>query len=157
MDASPITDIYEYRPVTDTLSTSGQPTEAQLASLAREGFEVVVNLALHNDPRYSLRDEPGLVRALGIQYIHIPVAFDAPAETDLLAFFDAMQRYQGRKTLVHCAANKRASAFWGLYQSIKRDEPADQAFALMRSIWKPTPVWSSFISSMLERYGAYAH
>lgn len=152
MGKSQISEIYRYQPVNDTLATSGQPTEAQFALLAREGFEVVVNLALHDDPRYSLRDEPGLVRSLGMEYIHIPVAFDAPGESDLLAFFDAMEGHQGQKTFVHCAANKRVSAFVGLYRSIKRSEPADRAFALMKSIWEPDPVWASFISSMLAKH-----
>lgn len=134
------------------LSSSGQPTEAQVASMAREGFEVVINLALHNDPRYSLRDESGLVQSLGMEYIHIPVAFDDPQESDLLAFFDAMEEHQKQKIFLHCAANMRVSAFLGLYKVIKKSEPVDQAFTLMKSIWEPNPVWASFISSMLEKY-----
>ncbi len=136
----------------DMLSTSGQPTEAQLASVAREGFGVVINLALHNDPRYSLRDESGLVRSLGMKYIHIPVAFDAPQETDLCAFFDAMEKHREQKIFLHCAANMRVSAFLGLYKAIKKNEPPDEAFALMKTIWQPNPVWATFVSSMLEKY-----
>jgi len=152
MDKSQINDIYKYQAVDDMLSTSGQPTEAQLASVAREGFGVIVNLALHNDPRYSLRDEPGLVQSLGMEYLHIPVAFDAPKEADLLMFFDAMEIHQGQKIFVHCAANMRVSAFLGLYKAIKKSEPTDRAFSLMKTIWKPNPVWASFISSMLQKY-----
>jgi hypothetical protein len=37
----------------------------------------VINLALHNDARYSLRDEAATVRELGMRYIHIPVQFKA--------------------------------------------------------------------------------
>jgi protein tyrosine phosphatase (PTP) superfamily phosphohydrolase (DUF442 family) len=153
MDTSQIRDIYNYHAVDDMLSTSGQPTEAQLVSVAREGYGLVVNLALHNDPRYSLRDEPGVVRSLGMEYIHIPVDFDAPRETALLAFFDAMEKHQGRKIFVHCAANMRVSAFLGLYRAIKQSEPTEHAFTLMRAIWEPNPVWVSFISSMLQKYG----
>jgi protein tyrosine phosphatase (PTP) superfamily phosphohydrolase (DUF442 family) len=154
MRASPTTAIYNYRPVTAELLTSGQPTETQLAALAKEGVEVVINLALHNDPRYSLRDEPGLVKSLGMQYVHIPVQFDAPSEADLLQFFDAMDRHQGQKTLVHCAANKRVTAFLVLYFMIKQGWPEEQAFALIHEVWSPDQVWSSFISAMLGKYGA---
>jgi len=149
MEKSQITDIYNYRSVDNTLSTSGQPTEAQFASVARDGFSVVINLALHSDSRYSLRDEPGLVRSLGMEYIHIPVDFEAPRESDLLAFFDAMGKHHGKKIFLHCAANKRVSAFLGLYNAIKRAKPADEAFGLMRTIWEPNPLWESFISSFL--------
>jgi protein tyrosine phosphatase (PTP) superfamily phosphohydrolase (DUF442 family) len=152
MTTSQITEIYKYHSVGDKLSTSGQPSEAQFAFVAHDGFGVVINLALHTDPRYSLQNEPGLVQALGMSYIHIPVAFEAPQETDLLAFFDAMEKRQEEKIFLHCAANMRVSAFLGLYKAIKRNEPKEQAFSLMKTIWEPNPVWASFISSMLEKY-----
>jgi len=125
MDKSQVEHIYNYRAVDNMLSTSGQPTEAQLASVAHEGFEVVVNLALHHDPRYSLRDECSLVRSLGMEYIHIPVAFDDPTEADLLSFIDVMTKHKGQKLLVHCAANMRVSAFLGLYWAIERNRPLE--------------------------------
>jgi protein tyrosine phosphatase (PTP) superfamily phosphohydrolase (DUF442 family) len=144
--------IYNYRAVDSNLSTAGQPTEEQLVAAAKEGFEVVINLALHDDPRYALRDEPGLVKSLGLEYVHIPVPFDAPAEADLLTFFAAMQQYKNKRILFHCAANKRVTAFLGLYRVIKEGLPLEEAFALMRSVWEPDPTWSSFISAMLDKY-----
>ena len=152
MDETRIEAISQYRMVDQLLATSGQPTEAQLAALARAGFGAVINLALHDDPRYSLPDEPGLVQSLGMAYVHIPVAFDAPQESDLLAFFDAMEIHQGQKLLVHCAANMRVSAFLGLYRAIQQGLPDDEAFALMNSIWEPSPVWAAFIESMLQKH-----
>jgi protein tyrosine phosphatase (PTP) superfamily phosphohydrolase (DUF442 family) len=101
MNSAQVSDNYNYHPVDDRLSTAGQPAEAQLGALAGEGFEVVVNLALHDDPRYSLPDEPGLVKSLGMVYVHIPVRFDSPAEDEMLAFFSAMEEHQGRKLFVH--------------------------------------------------------
>jgi protein tyrosine phosphatase (PTP) superfamily phosphohydrolase (DUF442 family) len=142
--------IYNYRRVDASLSTSGQPTEAQLRALAADDFEVVVNLALHNDPRYSLPDEAGLVTSLGLTYVHIPVQFDAPREADLFAFFAAMEAHRDQKMLVHCAANKRVTAFLGLYRVIRGGWEPGKAFALMSEIWQPDPVWSSFIADMLS-------
>ena len=94
-------DIYNYIRIDERLATSGQPSVDKLEAVAREGFEVVVNLALHDDPRYSLPDEARSVASLGMTYIHIPVKFDAPTEADLLAFFDAMDKHAGKKLLVH--------------------------------------------------------
>jgi len=145
-------EIYNCRPVDARLTTSGQPSEEQLAALAGEGFEVVINLALHDIPQYSLRDEPGLVRSLGMAYVHIPVQFTDPTEADLLAFFAAMDLHQHRKVLIHCAANKRVTAFLGLHRVLRQGWPPAEAFALMRSVWEPDPVWSAFIAAMLEKY-----
>ena len=85
------TDIFNFLAIDDSLSTSGQPTEAQISELAKEGYDVIINLALHDDPRYSLPDETAYVGSLGMQYIHIPVQFDAPLKSDLVAFFKAME------------------------------------------------------------------
>jgi protein tyrosine phosphatase (PTP) superfamily phosphohydrolase (DUF442 family) len=145
-------ELYNFRPVDARLATSGQPSEQQLAALARDGFEVVINLALHDNPEYSLPDEPGLVRSLGMAYLHIPVQFAAPTEADLLAFFAALDTTRHRKVLVHCAANKRVTAFLGLYRVIRQGWPPAEAFALMRSVWEPDPVWSAFLAAMVERH-----
>lgn len=152
MNNSLISGIYNFRLVDDELSTSGQPSEDQLAALAKDGFEVVINLALHDDPRYSLPDEAGTVKSLGMDYVHIPVRFDAPAESDLKEFFAAMKQHEGKKMLVHCAANMRVSVFVGLYRVIELDWPKDDAFALMDSLWEPNAVWKVFISNMLEKH-----
>jgi len=149
-----VTDIYNFRAIDDTLSTSGQPTEAQLRTAAAEGCQVIINLGLHNDPRYSLKDETGLVKDLGMVYIHIPVQFDAPREDDLLAFFQAMEMHKENKIHIHCAANMRVTAFLGLYHTIKQMKAEIEAFEPMRSVWEPNEVWSSFISAMIAKHAA---
>jgi len=145
------TDIYNYRPTSDGLATSGQPRERQLADIAAAGYQVIINLALHDDPRYSLPDEAGSVHALGLDYIHVPVAFDSPAESDLESFFAAMDRNRGRKIWIHCAANMRVTAFLGLYRVLREGWESARAFELMDSVWRPNDTWSAFIAAQLKR------
>ncbi len=147
-----VTDIYNFRAIDYALSTSGQPTEGQLQAAAAEGYDVIINLALHDHPRYSLPDETGLVESLGMAYVHIPVQFDDPQEADLLKFFQAMEKYSNKKILVHCAANMRVTAFLGLYQLIRRANPEIDAFAPMKSVWEPDEIWAEFISRMLAKH-----
>jgi uncharacterized protein (TIGR01244 family) len=148
-----VTSIYNYREVDATLATAGQPTEEQLCFIARDGFQVVINLALHDDPRYSLKDETASVTSLGMEYVHIPVDFQSPTESDLQKFFAALDAHRGQKVLVHCAANKRVTAFVGLYRTIKLGWPVDKAFALMHSVWEPDPVWAAFIAKQRGKHG----
>jgi uncharacterized protein (TIGR01244 family) len=142
--------IYNYRPIDETLATSGQPSLQQLQAIAEAGFSVVINLALHDDPRYSLPDEPGTAASLGLEYVHIPVQFGSPTRHDLLAFFHAMDEHGGQKVWVHCAANMRVSAFLGLYRVIRQGWDEERAFDLMRDLWQPDEVWSAFISAALQ-------
>jgi uncharacterized protein (TIGR01244 family) len=140
-----------FREVDERLLTAGQPNEAQLADAARRGVQVVINLALHDDPRYSLADEAGCVRGLGMEYVHIPVQFNAPTEENLQAFIAAMETHKGKTILVHCAANYRVTAFVGLYRVLCERWVAEKAFQPMRTVWEPNPVWKQFIANMLQR------
>lgn len=147
----PFEDIYNFRQVSPDLASSGQPREDQLVAIAAAGYHVIINLALHDDPRYSLPNEADSVRALGLEYVHIPVQFSAPTESDLERFFEAMQQHAGKRVWVHCAANMRVSAFLGLYRTLCQGCAKRQAFALMHEIWQPNPKWSEFIASRLAK------
>lgn len=151
MDNAQLTEIYNFIQVDEKLATSGQPSEDELAAAARAGIEVVINLALHDDPRYSLPDEARTVESLGMTYVHIPVIFDKPREDDLLKFFNAMEKHEPQRVLLHCAANKRVTAFLGLYRVIRKGWQPAQAFAPMNQIWEPNEAWAPFIAAMLEK------
>ncbi len=68
------------------LATFGMSTTdcSPVDSPRTAGVDVVINLALHDDPRYSLADERGTVEGVGMTYVHISVQFAAPQESDLL-------------------------------------------------------------------------
>jgi len=153
MAGASITDIINYRSVDPLLSTCGQPTEEQFRSVAADGFTAVINLTVKDDPRCrTLPDEAGVARSLGLVYVHIPVQFDAPTESDLLKFFDAMATHRHERVLVHCAANRRVTSFLGLYRVLRLGWEREHAFALMREIWDPDETWSTFIEAMLTKH-----
>jgi uncharacterized protein (TIGR01244 family) len=143
--------IHKLLRIDDTLTTAGQPTQAQLAEVAAAGFDLVINLALHDDPRYSLPDEAGTVRALKMDYVHIPVQFKAPTLSDLGQFFEAMDAARGRKVFLHCAANIRVTTFLGLYRVKRLGWQREEAFEAMHSMWQPDEVWSKFIDEALAK------
>ena len=86
-------------------------------------------------------------------YRHIPVQFNQPTESDLHAFFDAMDAARDQHVLVHCAANYRVTAFMGLYRRLRQGWPVERAFELMGTVWTPDKVWADFIASMLAKHG----
>ena len=144
--------IKNFRRVDEQLLTSGQPSEAQLATVAAHGVEIVINLALHDDPRYSLSDEAGLVASLGLDYVHIPVQFAQPTEQDLRAFFDAMDANRGRHMLVHCAANFRVSSFVALYGQARLGWSVDQADAHIKRLWDLNDTWKEFVEASRQNF-----
>lgn len=143
-------DIYNYLKVNDQLITGGQPTEEQLQAAAQEGFTTVINLATIN-PRYSLDDEEGLVQSLGMMYHHIPVVWDDPKESDFDAFEATMKQLDDRnKTLLHCAANFRVTAFYALYGMKNLGWSEEQAEGFRATIWQDIeyPIWEDFMKAM---------
>jgi protein tyrosine phosphatase (PTP) superfamily phosphohydrolase (DUF442 family) len=141
--------IYNFHKVSDLLACAGQPREGQLASLADEGYEVVINLGL-TDGRYALKDEAASVKALGMEYYHVPVIFDSPQIEDLLSFITLMKNNADKKTFVHCAANYRASAFTGLYLFATGKLNEDEMEDFIEEIWRPEPIWQLFIEDSLD-------
>lgn len=137
--------ILNYRQVSDRLITGGQPSEDQIKAAAQEGYTTVINLATIN-PRYSLPDEAGLVRSLGLAYHHIPVAWEGPTPDDFAAFETVMNEVGDAKTLIHCAANYRVTAFYGLYAQKRLGWTEVEAEALRARVWEGDyPVWEAFI------------
>ncbi len=143
-------DIRNYKKVNEGLITGGQPTGDQLRSVAEEGFQDVVNLATE-DPRYALNDESGLVRSLGMTYHHIPVVWDNPKGEDLEKFEACMKGLDGRKVLVHCAANYRVTAFYAMYAFRNLGWTREQAKDFIASVWQPEKheVWGKFVGRHL--------
>jgi uncharacterized protein (TIGR01244 family) len=142
-------DIYNYLRLTDLISTSGQPSEAQIAEIVQAGFLVVINLALSGTD-YALEDEAATVQANGMDYIHIPVIWDHPTLADLEAFIQAMDAHQGDKIFVHCAANMRVSAFMALYRIKRLGWEPEKAFEEVKRIWTPNETWQAFIEQTLR-------
>ena len=142
-------DITNYRRVNDRISTGGQPTPEQLRSAAAESFTAVVNLST-GDAHFSLDDEAGLVRSLGMAYHHIPVEWENPQESDFAAFEAVLQEHPEDKTLIHCAANFRVTAFYSLYALKHLGWTEAQADEFRASIWGNSdyPIWEKFIDNM---------
>jgi protein tyrosine phosphatase (PTP) superfamily phosphohydrolase (DUF442 family) len=142
-------EIYNYLKVDEQLITGGQPSEDQIKSAAADGFNAVINLATY-DPRYSLKDEAGLVNGLGMAYYHIPVEWERPLEGDFEAFEKVFGHLAGKKTLLHCAANFRVTAFYSLYALKNLGWTVAQAEQFRAAIWQGSdhPVWQEFIRKM---------
>lgn len=126
---------YEYSPA---LMSSGQPGAAQFESIATAGVQAVINLAPASAPD-AISNEAELVTQRGMAYTHIPVDWEQPQLEDVRQFLAAMKQYSGRRILVHCYANARASAFVYLYRVLIAGDNAEQAYQTLVDIWDLNP------------------
>jgi uncharacterized protein (TIGR01244 family) len=135
--------IYNWRRLDDRITTSGQPTEQQLADIQALGVRHIINLGLHTHEK-ALPDEAASVGRLGMTYIHIPVNFQNPTDEDFVKFCGAMEQLKAVPVHVHCIANYRVSAFFYRYRRDVLGMNEAEARAEMEQVWHPEGVWAAF-------------
>jgi protein tyrosine phosphatase (PTP) superfamily phosphohydrolase (DUF442 family) len=101
------------------------------------GFDVVINLAMP-DSENALDNEGALVAVTGMNYVHLPVDFEQPTAAHIHQFFKVMDAYEGKKILVHCVVNARASAFLYKYLDLLKGFPPGQITSPVLLRWFPT-------------------
>ena len=131
-------ELYNYYEYSPELLSAGQPRREQFPAIAKAGVEAVINLAPVTDPG-ALADEAELVAKLGMGYVHIPVNWDHPPRTDYASFLAAMEKFRGKRMLVHCYAGSRASAFVFLYRVLELDADRSAAHTTLEAIWANNP------------------
>ncbi|MGB3642128.1 MAG: protein tyrosine phosphatase family protein, partial [Rivularia sp. (in: cyanobacteria)] len=136
--------IYNYLKISDKIATAGQPSVEEFSDIKQAGYQIVINLAL-KDSSNALRNEKEIVEAEGMQYIHIPVIWENPTEDKLQEFIQVMKTNVDQKVFVHCAANKRVSAFIYLYRRYQESVSDEAAKKDLHQIWIPNETWQQFI------------
>lgn len=141
--------ISAFRTISSSLGTAGQPLADEFACIRAAGYQVVINLALTTSVN-AVPEERSIVEALGMEYIHLPIEWEAPTIAQLQQFFGMLQARADRPVFVHCAANKRVSVFIYLYRILILGIDPSVAAADLQAIWQPNEIWSQFIDCALS-------
>ena len=141
--------ILNYIKINELISTSGQPKIEELESIANEGFEVVINLAVLVTSN-ALENEDKIVSSLNMSYIHIPVDFENPKLSDLKLFLNILQALGANKVWIHCAKNYRVSAFMYVYHKYIVRTPFEEIDLSIFDKWQPSLVWQELMKVSLE-------
>lgn len=118
--------------INDDVTVGGQPDDGQLAELSRGGFKAVVNLrtAGEQDQPLSPEAEGERVRALGMEYAHLPVSTKDMRPEQVDEFRQKLASLP-KPVFAHCHRGKRAGAFVmmgvAVEQGMSGDETLQQA------------------------------
>ncbi len=140
-------------PISAHLVTSGQPSASALAELRAHGFDAVIYLAPFSVPG-AVIGEPNILKQQGIAFVNIPIGFGNPTDADFRAFAAALTGFAGRKVLVHCQVNMRASSMVFLYRVIIGKESPEVAYESVARIWSPEGPWKRLLVSELRKHGS---
>jgi protein tyrosine phosphatase (PTP) superfamily phosphohydrolase (DUF442 family) len=136
--------------ISPTLTTAGQPSAKALTQLGAQGYQAVINLS---PPTVSdaIPEEAVIIGKQGLVFINIPTNFSHPTEQDFLALSGALRALAGRKVLVHCQINQRASGMVFLHRVIAEKVDPQVAYKAVEEIWTPYGVWHDFIQTQLKK------
>ncbi|WP_320818992.1 protein tyrosine phosphatase family protein [Thalassolituus sp.] len=147
-------EVFNYKKINDFISTSGQPSKEDFRKIKEDGFELIIDLAPIDYERYSIQDQPEVLRVLELPYIHIPVDFKSPAIEDYEYFSNTLKKNYGKKIWIHCAANYRVTVFFSIWAEKNLDWTEDHSKKLIDSIWKSDPNWT--MNDIWRDFMAYA-
>jgi uncharacterized protein (TIGR01244 family) len=103
-------EIEKFHRVDDRVATGAQPTLAQIASLAQEGFRTVINF--REPSEHDAAAEEAAVRDLGMDYVAIPVRTSDPKDAQADAFLKVTSDTRIYPVFIHCGTANRVAAFW---------------------------------------------
>lgn len=144
----PIKQIQNLRVIDDRLATAGQPSAEQFRAVRSGGYQSVINL-LPADSISAVPGEQAAVEEQGLRYHYLPVVWEAPTAEDFARFCALMHAESDRRIFVHCAVNKRASAFVFLYRVLRLGVAYEVAARDLLAVWQPDAVWNRFIEERL--------
>jgi len=134
------------------LTTSGQPSAEWLATLKEQGYEAVIYLAPPTVDD-AVRDEPLIVARQGLLWANLPIQWDAPADADYETFAGLLKSLRGKKVLVHCQVNFRASTLTFLYRTLVEKTDPQSAWEPVARVWTPSGKWKALLLERLKKNG----
>ncbi len=143
-------EIINYIKINENLVTSGQPTEKQFEDIKNEGFEVIINLALHNASN-AIENEDKTVTDLEMAYFHIPVDFENPKKEQVSLFLNLLTSLKNKKVWVHCALNYRVTVFCYLYHKHILHTPFEEINFKVFDEWTPSEKWQDIMKTPYEQ------
>lgn len=120
------------RPLPGVLA-AGQPSPAQLATLAAEGLKTIINLRAPTEPVEF--DEAREAERLGLRYVSIPVAGPQDVGLETAARFsrELKEARAAGDVLIHCASANRVGAMLALDEAMAQNKSTADALASGRA------------------------
>jgi protein tyrosine phosphatase (PTP) superfamily phosphohydrolase (DUF442 family) len=147
-------DIGNFFRVNAQVSTGGQPTREQLATLKAEGVRGIVNL--REPEEHNIEEEATLAKDLGLHYISIPVKTAAPKDEQVETFLKVTNDPEIFPLFIHCASANRVGAFWMIRRILVDGWTPERAEAEAKQIGLKSPNLLDFARDYVHRHAKEA-
>lgn len=143
-----LSQIPQFSIIHEHLLSSAQPSAEQLQHIKEYGCSTVINLAL-NDAKPHLENEDRICLELGLNYIQLPILWDAPAPDQCLLVLDLIDHLVTNEIVwIHCAKNYRVSCLMALYRQYYMNVDMETVQNMLHQIWEPNETWTGLMHSV---------
>lgn len=117
-----------FKSLTPSLSVTSQPSNADVARAAQEGFRAIIDNRLDGEEpgQISAADMRQLAATHGMAFAHVPVILTKIGGDDVADMAAALARLEG-PVLAYCRTGTRSTTLWALSQAGAL--PADKIIA----------------------------
>ncbi len=116
--------------ISEDITVGAQPSESEFAGLANDGFKTVLNFRTSGEENQPLspQEEEKIVRALGMEYINMPVSMETMGAKAVDAFREKLAHLP-KPVFAHCDKGMRAGAMTMMHVAIENGMSGDQTLA----------------------------
>ena len=112
----------------DAVVACGGATEtAALEGLKSDGFKAVINLRQASENGANIEENATRAKALGLNYIHLPLNGQAPDAKIVDQFLAAVADKANQPVYIHCGAASRVGAVWLIKRVMQDGWPVEKA------------------------------
>jgi uncharacterized protein (TIGR01244 family) len=104
--------VTNYTRVDAVVACGGATETGALEGLKKDGFKAVINLREASEAGANIEDNAAKAKALGLNYIHIPINGQAPQPRSVDDFLAAVSNKANHPVFIHCGSANRVGAVW---------------------------------------------
>ena len=119
--------IVNYTKVDAVVACGGATDTAALEGLKKDGFKAVINLRMPTEQGANLDENAARAKALGLNYISIPLNGQAPDPKVVDAFLAAVANKANQPVFIHCGSASRVGAVWLVKRVLQDGWPVEKA------------------------------
>jgi len=142
--------ITNYTKVDAVVACGGATETSALEGLKKDGFKTVINLREASESGANVDENAAKAKALGLNYLHIPMNGQAPQAKTLDDFLAAISNKDNQPVYIHCASANRVGAVWLVKRVMQDGWPIPKATDEAKMIGLRSPQLEQFALKYIE-------
>ena len=144
--------IVNYTKVDAVVACGGATDTAALEGLKNDGFKAIINLRLATEQGANLEENAAKAKALGLNYISLPLNGQSPDPKVVDAFLDAVANKANQPVFIHCGSASRVGAVWMVKRVLQDGWPVEKAVEEAKMIGLRSEPLEKFARSYIEAH-----